>query len=589
MTNATLVQVDFSYANLHGALLDSAWLGGVNLTNATLTSASLTCAQFYGSSPTNCTMVAPTPPNNSIAAILTQARLTYVSAANATFDSSTLTGANLSGCTCTAASFQNAVFQSSGVIGSTSALSGDFTGALFAGAQLNGATFNNVILTGAQFTGKLTLLGTDFTGSIMPNASFSSAVLQDVKFPNTILQNAHFDGATLATSGSGSGVNFSCSQMGGADLSTTTVSTASFLNAVLPPGPTGTPQCMSCSGATVCGNVNINSSTYGPAKLPVLNASTSCPNGDIAECSPTQWAILNWQTDQCPAMGTIMWAPPAMCPGTSGGNNVTFSDPNLQACIAATLPGNPGVVPLTVAQQIEDVTCPNLGIQSTGGIEQFTNLKSLDLSANQIPSFGLTQANPLNYLISLKIGYNKLQSLDLTYAPGVQYLDASGNQLQSVSGLAFVTNLLSVNLSGNQLATFDLPVLTNLAYADLSSNLLTDVLDKNNNDLSGLTSLAYLNLSYNSVPTIGSAAAIGNNTPGSPATLQTLMLACNSGFTCSSLMLSLKKNGSPALATSQCATFQSGAWVYNTSGPVCPGSTATVKRTPVPPLYQRKK
>jgi hypothetical protein len=153
-----------------------------------------------------------------------------------------------------------------------------------------------------------------------------------------------------------------------------------------------------------------------------------------------------------------------------------------------------------------------------------------------------------------------------------------------VTGLSFNTGLVSLDLSNNQLTSLDLAIERSLAFVDLSYNALTTVTDKYNTDLSGLTSLGYLDLSHNaSLATIGSAAAIGN---GSSATLQTLLLACNTSFQCSTLDLSTKNGQSPALASSMCAVLNQtdNTWIYNTTGATCPANTTSIERSRIAPL-----
>ncbi len=579
MTNAVLVGVNFSHAKLQNAQLNNAWLGGVILTGANLTGATLTCAQFYSGKPQpSCTSLTPAPPNMSQSATLTQAILTGDDLSNATMDASILAGANLSGANFTGASFQNgASFEASGSNPAANVVGSNFTHALFAGSHVNNVQFNNAILTGAQFTGNLALSGTDFAGSIMPNANFTGAIMQGVSFASTILQGALFSSAHLQSPVE----NFTCAQMGGADFTNATVSSANFANAVMPPGPAGTPQCSTCSGGTICGTISISQTTYGPTILPALDSSSSvtCPSNDSGPCTANQWMVTNWQTNQCthPQQMQTVWSPPP-CSGT-GGSYVAFTDPKLQACIAATLPGGQTQVSIAAAAQIPDVSCPNMGITSIGGLERFTNLTTLDLTANQIVTFGLTQANPLNNLVTLKISDNQLTALSLTYAPNVKYLEAANNKLAGVAGIAFDTNLVSIDLSDNQLTYLALTTERSLTFVDLSYNALVSVTDEYNTDLSGLTSLAYLDLSHNTpLKTIGSAAANGN---GSSAMLHTLLLSCDTSFQCSSLSLNTTNGQSAALASSMCATLNQAdnTWIYNAGGATCPANTSSIKRS----------
>ena len=574
MTGANLTDVDFTGVTLLNAKLDNTAMNGVTLKKAHLQYATLTCAQFYGSTPTSTCKTSPpvsTDPNK--VADLTQAVLMHADLSNATLDSATLTGANLSGATLRNTSFKGATLEPSGSIQGASVLGGDFTGANFESAHLNGVSFNNAILTGALFDQNTTLNGTDFSGSIMPGANFTNAVMEGVKFHATILQNAIFTGATMKTtpSGGSSGVDFTCAQLGGTNFSNATITAADFTAAVMPPGPGSSPPqpcCAQAVGGPWCGTVDITQQAYGPVTYPVLSASVTCPNGDVASCAGNQWVIPQWQTNLCSAdrsMRTV-WSPPD-CGGPPG-DVVNFKDPNLKQCILDALPGKPTDITLQTAAQMLEVDCPGKGITDLTGLEKFTSLTSLDLTANQLTQFNL----PLTQLQSLKIADNQLTTLDLSSLPATSpiRLDASNNQLQSIVNAGNL-NFVVLDISHNQFTTFDLPVQSALAYADLSYNNLTNVLNPYQKDLSALTQLSYLDLSHNSIPTIGSAASIAEPPPP-PSTqqppLQTLFLACNPTFACSSLNLD---GQSAALQTSKCADFnpQSGQWILLTN-PQCP-------------------
>jgi uncharacterized protein YjbI with pentapeptide repeats len=592
MTGANLTGVDFTGATLLNATLDNTAMNGVTLIKAHLQYATLTCAQFYGSTPTSaCKTPPPVSTNPNKAADLTQAVLMHADLSNATLDSATLTGANLSGATLRNASFKGATLEPSGNILAATVLGGDFTGANFETAHLNSVSFNNAILTGARFDQNTTLNGTDFSGSIMPGANFTNAVLEGVKFHATILQNGIFTGATMKTtpSGGSSGVVFTCAQLGGANFSNATITAADFTAAVMPPGSGSSPPqpcCPQPAGDPWCGTIDITQQAYGPVTYPVLTASVNCPSGDVASCAGNQWVINGenlkfvWQTDLCstpPSMQTL-WSPPDC--SSPPGDVVNFKDPNLKQCILDALPGKPSDITLQTAAQMLAIDCPGKGITDLTGLEKFTSLTSLDLTANQLTQFNL----PLTQLQSLKIADNLLTTLDLSSLPTTSpiRLDASNNQLQSIVNAGNLTFVV-LDISHNQLTTFDLPVQTALAYADLSYNNLTNVLNPYQKDLSALTQLSYLDLSHNSIPTIGSAASIAEPPPP-PSTqqppLQTLFLACNPTFACASLGLD---GQSAALQTSKCADYQTqtGQWILLTNPPPCPLGQQRLRRSAV--------
>ena len=573
LTSANLTGVDLTGAVLVKAKLDSAALNGATLARAQLGYATLTCARLYGAATDPaCTKPPPVSANPNKAANLTQAVLQYADLTRATLDYAVLTGANLAGATLTHASLKNATLEAGGGIGAASVLGADFTGADFSNAQLDQVLFNNVILVGAYLGGTSTLNGTDFSGSIMPGADFTGATLQGVTFHATVLENTNFSGAKMQTTpnGGGSGVNFSCAQLGGANFSNAVVTAATFTAAVLPPGPPSItppqPCCAQKTGPAWCGTNDATQQAYGPVTYPTMSAAVSCPNGDVAACSGTQWVLPSWQTNLCTNDRTTrtMWAPPDC--GGAPGENVVFKDPNLKQCILAGLPGQPTESSVKTAATLLAVSCPARGITDLAGLEQFTNLGSLDLTANKLTQFSLK----LPQLQTLKLSDNQLTTLDVKdLNPDAPIrLDAANNQLATVLGLPNV-NLAVADLSHNNLTQFDLPAQAqSLAYADLSYNKLTNVLNSTQQDLSSMTQLAYLDLSNNSLSTIGSVAAIA--APGSP-TLQTLFLACDPTFQCKSLDLVGGSSPGPALLRSSCADYntQSREWIVATT-PQCP-------------------
>ena len=573
LTGANLTDVNLTGANLFQAKLDHAAMNGIILKNAKLNYATLTCARFYGSaSNSNCQTAPPPSSDANHAADLTNATLSNADFTNATLDSAIFTGAGLIGVTFRGTSFIGATFESSGSINPANILGGDYTGGNFETAHLNSVTFDNVILTDALFDKGTTLSGTIFSGSIMPHVNFDHAVLENVQFNAAVLENAIFTSATMKTPPSGGGgVNFLCAQLGGATFANANITAASFTAAVMPPAKDC---CQEQKGGPWCGTVDITQRTYGGVTYPTLQAAVNCPNGDVAACAGDQWTIPNWQTNLCnPNRNTqTVWAPPD-CGGSSG-PVVQFHDANLKQCILNALPGKPTDITVKTAQQVQSVSCPNKGIKDLTGLEQFTNLTSLDLTANQLTQFNLA----LSKLGDLKIGYNQLTSLDVSklYGNGPIRVDASNNQLTTILGAASVYFEV-LDISHNQFTTFDLPAQTSLAWADLSYNNLTNVLNINSNNLDALTSLQYLDLSHNSISTIGSAAKIGEPSGSNPQPiLQALFLRCNPTFQCSSLKLD---GQSVALQKSDCADYnsQNQQWIVLTN-PLCPPGAQRVRK-----------
>ena len=577
MSGANLTGVEFNNALLLKAKLDNAALNGVKLRNANLDSASLRCARFYGSKSDdrnnpNRNVCAATPDSSDPLqpADLTQAVLLNADLSNATLNSARLTGANLSGASLRHASLIGAWLEPDKSVAAATVLGTDLTGTSFGTAHVNSVRFNNVILSGANFD-KTTMEGTDFGGSIMPDVSFVESVLENVSFNGALLQQAKFVNTTMKTRpDGGSGVIFTCAQLGGADFTDATVTAADFSAAVMPPSDACCPQNV---GTPWCGMINITQQVYGPVTYPVLNSKVTCPNGEVAPCRGPQWILPNWQTNLCNPGHTVqtMWRKPDC--GSAPSEVVQFADQNLKDCILASLPDRPPDVTINTAAQIRYVTCPGRGIKDLTGLEKFTNLSTLDLSSNQLEQFKLK----LGQLQTLKLGNNRLNLLDLTGAPSLVRLEASNNQLTGVpvSANAF---LVVLDLSHNQLSKFDLAIQTSLSYADLSHNRLTDVLNQFSTNLGQLKRLAYLDLSHNSLAQLGPVNSIAYKPDrfAPTGTLQSLLLSCNPSFDCKSLNLT---GPYPALQGSHCADFnaQTNQWIVRTN-PACPVGSATPNR-----------
>jgi uncharacterized protein YjbI with pentapeptide repeats len=577
MTGANLTNVEFNEAVLLKVKLDNAAMNGVKLRNAYLVSASLKCARFYGTpsddkNNPNRNICTGTPNSSDPLqpADLTQAVFLNADLSNATLNFARLAGANMSGATLQRASFIGAWLEPEKSISAATVLGADLTGTSFGTAHINSVRFNNVNLTGANFD-NTTLEGTDFSGSIMPDVSFTGSVLENVSFNSTLLQQAKFINTTMKTRpGGGSGVIFTCSQLGGANFKDATITAADFTAAVMPPDHACCPQIV---GPSWCGMINITQQIYGPVTYPVLISKITCPNGDVAACSGTQWILPNWQTNLCNTNGTVqtMWRKPDC--GSAPSEVVKFGDENLKECILASLPGHPPEVTISTAAQIRDITCPGRAVKDLTGLEMFTSLVTLDLSSNQLEQFKLK----LGQLKTLKLSNNKLNLLDLTGTPNLIMLEASNNELTSVP-VSANTYFVVIDLSHNKLSKFDLAIHNNLSFANLSYNNLTDILNTFNPNLGQLKRLAYLDLSHNSLTQIGSVKAIAYKPDRfSPTgTLQDLRLSCNPSFDCKSLDLT---GLYPALQGSQCADFNalSNQWIVRSNPAACPIGLAPQK------------
>lgn len=555
MTGAILYGVDFNNAVLNQAILTNAALQGAKMNTTQLKYATLRCAQFYGATPVDPSCKPPALASNqpsTVAADLTQAVLPYADLTMATLDSATLTGANLTSATMRQTSLQNAKLQPQGGLDGPSISGTDLSYADFRGAQISNVTFD-AFLTAAKFGGA-TLSGTKFDYSIMPGADFTGSTLESVSFVGTILQNSHFNSATLMTPpGGGSGVNFTCSQLGGANFQDATIKAATFTAAVMPPGTAPCCSNPNVPNSTWCGIVDITGDKYPGVTYVTPQSKVICPSTDTDYCQGSQWLLPGWQSQACstpPGTTRTLWYPPDC--NSAPGNSVQFTDLNLKQCILDSLPNKPSEITVQTAAKILSVSCPGKGITDIKGLEKFTSLVSLDLSNNNLTQFTLTfdftDPDAQSKLTELKLANNQLTTVDLQ---GLNQsipiiLDISNNQLTSVANTDLV-QLLVVDASHNRLTSFDLADQGSLESVDLSYNQLTKVVDDDNPNLTRLQNLVYLNLANNALTSFGDVSSLSK--------LQSMLLSCNPSFDCSSLKLDLN---SDLVQTTQCA-------YYNTS------------------------
>ena len=565
-TEATLTGVDFTFATITCVNFSS---------TSTLAAAWLGPAPTFASGPNCQTTVA----NANLAGIdlsganLATANLNQAVLIGARLDNANLTGATLVGVNLSQASLQNANLTSAALSapGEQAIVTGaDFTKAILNSAKLNQVNFQNATLTGAQFNG-VTFQGTNFGGVTMPLANFQGATLQGIDFGNANLENANFTDATFKPDNNNDNrpVNFSCAQLGGVNLSSTTFTNVpggryvvNFTGAVMPQASNG---CCTPAGssATYCGTIpQVAGGLYGPITPPSLTASTSvlCPNGTTTSCigSSGNWSIPNWRNAACLSGQRPLWTPPP-CGNPPATNYVQFHDSNLKACILQQLPTPEPEVPISVANAITQVNCPGMGIADLTGLENFWSLERLDLSGNNLINFSITSNQPnipppnppqsFPLLYSLKLANNQLKSVDLTNVPNITYLDLSNNALTVVDAPMTAPNLYSLDLSFNQLTTFNLPAQTNLVIANLSNNRLTDVLlggslmpGTNNTYV-----LSSLDVSHNNLTTLGQFPVFGTCSGCSSNGMVELYLGCNPSFQCSGLPA-----GAPASSCGVC-------------------------------------
>lgn len=118
---------------------------------------------------------------------------------------------------------------------------------------------------------------------------------------------------------------------------------------------------------------------------------------------------------------------------------------------------------------MQNLSCPNKGIQSLDGIEQLTHLIALDLSQNYLQD--LQPLETFTSLTFLDVSQNRLTSLaGLEGLTQLVELNSSNNQLSDASSLGQLKNLKRVYVSNNQLHDLAFASTTSLQNLDAQNN-----------------------------------------------------------------------------------------------------------------------
>lgn len=155
-------------------------------------------------------------------------------------------------------------------------------------------------------------------------------------------------------------------------------------------------------------------------------------------------------------------------------------------------------------------------VRDLTGLENFSNLKNLNLSANPIedlkPIENLTNLENLQLYYGLMIfsGIDYNNEIKNVYVIGnltnLYRLDITNCKLEDISFLANLNNLVSLDLQQNQISDISpLKNLTNLSYLSLGSNNISNI-----GDLSNLTNLNTLILQDNLITDISAIENLTN-------------------------------------------------------------------------------
>ena len=183
---------------------------------------------------------------------------------------------------------------------------------------------------------------------------------------------------------------------------------------------------------------------------------------------------------------------------------------------------NAGISDLTGLEFAINLTRLNLGVVFVEGqginsneisnlspLSGLTNLKELDLSANNITDRIILPLSNLTNLISLDLSSNNITDISpLVGLTNLKELNLFRNNISDIAVLSGLTNLTRLNLGDNNIS--DIAVLTNLTnliFLNLQTNNITDI-----SPLSGMTNLTVLWLNNINITDISVLADLTNLT-----------------------------------------------------------------------------
>ncbi|QSB25181.1 T9SS type A sorting domain-containing protein [Flavobacterium sp. CLA17] len=158
---------------------------------------------------------------------------------------------------------------------------------------------------------------------------------------------------------------------------------------------------------------------------------------------------------------------------------------------------NNGTIELSEALNVYelDITQPFFDqnyITDLNGINNFSNLKSLNFNGNKVVSFDLTG---LTKLKEITCSNNLLTNLDLSYLTELKAIDCNYNQINNIVIKGF-KDLTLLSCAFNKLKNIDTSLLTKLEILYVDSNLITSI------DISNNVNLTSFSCSFNQLSSL---------------------------------------------------------------------------------------
>lgn len=188
----------------------------------------------------------------------------------------------------------------------------------------------------------------------------------------------------------------------------------------------------------------------------------------------------------------------SVCIRQDAERNVVFDDFAFKSyCIQHFDTNHDNEISITEAKYITNIMCPNLGIQSLTGIEEFERLEQLYCPNNQLYTIDVSKNCKLRNLfcdfnhlvqidlrgnpdlVQLQCSWNQITQLDLSENSALKTLSCNMNLLSSID-ISKNTNLELLSCSDNQLKSLDISRNEALSILECTSNQLSE-LDVTNN------------------------------------------------------------------------------------------------------------
>lgn len=151
-----------------------------------------------------------------------------------------------------------------------------------------------------------------------------------------------------------------------------------------------------------------------------------------------------------------------------------------------------GEIQTSEAIMVTDIEGSGSPIESLEGIKEFANLETLYCSACVLTELDV---NGLQFLKTISLDNNVMESVTLSNLPSLEYFEASHNAIQTVS-IVNLPLLSELQLMQNSISNAELINLPSLRLLDLSFN---DLIEIELNQLTGLEDLMIMNNQLNSL------------------------------------------------------------------------------------------